>query len=259
MTGIVENVLTFGNCVGNPYGHPSSYGNTGHNGYCFGNESAFYAPVFSGVFYFDNCMIIDVDKLINMRSEESNSLFKMIRTALKKPAWFPDFSRAFNKIIVALDYNTYLPTAIYECSVGMTTAAINCIYGNSFNISFDISSILEFFIYKTRTINVHPEQANDRNYTIYYYAPINICTTYKEDESYFKYTLTTIHSKRLTEPMYEFSSVLKFDDNFELSHFMFAPTKVTDTSAIPLLREYNDSFSLFTTGHNIKTFGNLRN
>jgi hypothetical protein len=210
-------------------------------------------PVFSGICYFGNCMIIDVDKIVNMPAEVTD----MIRKALKNPAWFPDFSYVGNKIIVSLDPYTQLPITIYECTLGMTTACINCIYGNPFNISFDISSILEFFVYKTQTSCPFPDVANNNNYTVYYYSPRNI-STYTEDESYFKYTLNTFHSKRLSEPMFEFSSVLKFDETFTLCYFMFAPTTVDKTDAIPLLHDYN-SFSLFTTGHNIKTFGKLRN
>jgi hypothetical protein len=245
-SGIVSNTLAFGNA--------SSYGLSANGNLFTTNESGFCSTYFNqAVLYFGSCIFIEIDKLINMEFCESEELLEMIRKALKKPSWFPDFSRSGNKIIVSMNPYTGLPGTIYECSVGLTTASINCIYGSSCYIRYDISSILEFFVYRTRITSSSHLQANERLYTIYYYSRRNI-STYKENESSFKYTLNTFHDKHLDEPMYEFSSALEFDENFDLSHFNLVPTKSEDDNYIPLLCGYNNSFSLFTTGHNIKTF-----
>jgi len=248
-SGIVANTLAFGNTA--------SYGLTANGNIFTTNENGFCSNYFNqAVLHFGNCICVEVDKIINMDLSESDVLLGMIRKALKKSSWFPDFSRSGNKIIVSMNPYTGLPGTIYECTTGQTTASINRIYG-SCSIRYDMPSILDFFIHKTRNTSFSPQEVNERRYTIYYYSKTNI-STYKEDETSFKYTLNTFHNKHLDEPMYEFSSVLEFDENFDLSYFNLVATKAEDT-CIPLMSGYNDSFSLFTTGHNIKTFGNRRN
>ena len=221
-------------------------------------QNAYFNSYFNSILYNDNsiyiignCIFVESHKLVSPEHPNLKCLLQDIRQLIKNDTWTPDLSYTSNKVIISLNPSTNLPYIIYECSIVQNVASIVCIHGNCLSIKNDIPYILEFFLQKTRIISSNPADANAKLYRIYYYSRYNLSINQPEEN--FSFTITTVHNKRLEEPMYEFSSTLYFDSYFRIPSFVFYPTLSTENS-VPLLCGYNNSSSLFTTGFNLKTF-----
>jgi hypothetical protein len=203
------------------------------------------------IYIVNNCIFVESYKLDKPEHPNLKCLLHDIRQLINNDTWTPDLSSTGNKVIISLNPSTNLPYIIYECSIVQNVASIVCIYGNCLSIKNDMPYILEFFLQKTRIISSNPADANAKLYRIYYYSRYNLSINQPEEN--FRFTITTVHNKRLEEPMYEFSSTLYFDSYFRIPSFVFYPTLALENS-VPLLCGYNNSSSIFTTGFNLKTF-----